>query len=426
MITQSDLERRLTAHYAAEAPPHAPDWLLGSTLDIVAVSNQRRSFRDGPWRLKIGRPSARLAAVAALVLALAAIGIGVGALRNAPTVEPPTPPLTGSFTSQLNGAAISFPAGWTTRAATMPWTTRKEPSFDESFMDVIYDGSLVNPDHLFIGLASQPLAGEDAVAWTTRMTSSEPACLPVEPVLVDAALGFLSPGCQLAAVSVGGRGYLILGYVSDDEPELGAAYNRAWFEQVLATARLDAESATSLLPEPGPGMLKPGTYTLGDRYGKPITFDVPVGWVACSRRPVEQAACILGDVNQAGVTFQVVVNVVTDPCDSELPDPPVGPSVDELVTAISQIPGFESTAPVDISMSGYRGKQFEITAPNESDCGLYTWANSTRINGVGAGEVNELRILDVDGTRLLIAGAIHSEANRSAIEPLMDSIRIGP
>ena len=424
MITQSDLERRLTAHYAAEAPSHAPDWLLGSTLDIVAVSNQRRSFRGGPWRLTIGRPSARFVAAAALIVALAAIGAGVGALRNAPT-EPPTPPLTGSFTSQLNGAEISYPAGWVTRPATVAWTTKGMPTFDDPFFDVIYDGGLANPDHLFIGLASQPLAGEDAINWTSRI-ASEPGCFPIESIQVDGASGFMSLSCQHAAVSAGGRGYVILGYVSGDEPELGAVYNRAWFEGVLATVRLDPEGATSLLPAPGEQMLEPGTYTLGDRYGKPITFDIPVGWIACSQRPVEQAVCILGDVNQAGVTFQEVVNVVADPCDTELPDPPVGPSVDELVTAISQIRGFEATAPVDITVSGYRGKQFEVTAPSQNVCGLNSWANSTRINGVGPGEVNQMRILDVDGRRLVIAAAIHSEANRSQVEPILDSIRIGP
>src|SRR5262245_26635988 len=101
MTTHADLERRLTAHYASEAPVHAPDWLLGSTLDIVEVSRQRRPLREGPWRLPIGRPSDKLVAAAALIVALAAIGAGVGALRNVVTDEPQTPPLTARFSSPL-------------------------------------------------------------------------------------------------------------------------------------------------------------------------------------------------------------------------------------------------------------------------------------------------------------------------------------
>jgi hypothetical protein len=333
--------------------------------------------------------------------------------------------LTGSFTSPLFGVDMSYPAGWVTRPATVAWTKKDMPTFDDPFFDVIYDGTRANPDHLFIGLASQPLGDEDAINWTSRMVS-EPGCFPVETTQVDDAPGWVSASCQIAAVSVDGRGYVFLGYVSGDEPALSEAYNLAWFEQVLATVRLDPEGATSLLPPAGGEMLTPGTYTLGDGYGKPVTFEVPVGWVACSNLPVEPAVCMRGNPNESGVTFQVVVNVVAEPCGEELRDPPVGPSVDDLVSAISELRGFEATPPVDVTISGYRGKQFELTAPSDATCPLRTWANSGRINGVGGGEVNLLRVIDVAGTRLMIAGAIHSEADRLRVEPFMDSIRIGP
>jgi hypothetical protein len=51
----------------------------------------------------------------------------------------------------------------------------------------------------------------------------------------------------------------------------------------------------------------------------------------------------------------------------------------------------------------------------------------TRMNGMGPGEVNELRILDVDGVRLMVAAAHFepiSEAALSEFQAILNSIRI--
>jgi hypothetical protein len=59
-------------------------------------------------------------------------------------------------------------------------------------------------------------------------------------------------GCDAAAVAVDGRGYLIGLYLSPDEPWLGDLYDRAWFEQVLATIDLRPEDAIDPSPSPSP------------------------------------------------------------------------------------------------------------------------------------------------------------------------------
>ena len=60
--------------------------------------------------------------------------------------------------------------------------------------------------------------------------------------------------------------------------------------------------------------------------------------------------------DESGVGFVIVDNVVSDPCDPTQPHlvPPVGPSVDDLVTAISNLAGFEATDPVDVTVDGFR------------------------------------------------------------------------
>jgi hypothetical protein len=195
------------------------------------------------------------------------------------------------------------------------------------------------------------------------------------------------------------------------------------------------EASPSPTPEalavPGQGAsLAAGTYVLRSFPGS-FTVTVPEGWVNCSPNELEQGVCYqLSADNAMGVGFLVVNNVVSDPCTDHLMDPPVGPSVDDLVTAISNLQGFDVTAPLDLLVDGFSGKQFTVTAPTNAGCDLRVWATAFRINGVGAGEVNLVRILDIDGTRVLISGAYHpstaSEADITALQQVFASVHISP
>jgi hypothetical protein len=194
--------------------------------------------------------------------------------------------------------------------------------------------------------------------------------------------------------------------------------------------------AISPSPSPTPGALtessgplEAGTYKLGPEFPVPITFEVPDGWDPCSTGPVEQGVCIASAPLGPGVSFSIVENVVADPCGSALMDPPVGPSVDDLVTAITQLPSFQATVPVDVSVDGHEGKQFDLTATGAPGCALQTWATSDRTNGVASGEVNVIQVIDVGGVRVLIAGAYHPSLGpadmRTQIEGVLDSLSIG-
>ena len=172
-----------------------------------------------------------------------------------------------------------------------------------------------------------------------------------------------------------------------------------------------------------------GRYLIGDPFPAGITFDVPDGWAKCVWGPVDPGLC--GPERQ-GLTVHIIDNVVADPCDpSRAPlDPPVGPSVDDLAEAISSLPGFEATNAVDISVDGFRGKQLVVTAPAVADCELWTWSTADRTNGVSQGEVNLLRILDVDGVRVMIAAAHFpretSDEELAELREIMDSISLAP
>ena len=168
-------------------------------------------------------------------------------------------------------------------------------------------------------------------------------------------------------------------------------------------------------PTPSPMPLPPdavsleaGTYVAGAPFPVRVTLEVPAGWESCGLGTLELQIC-RNDLSGIGV--MIVDNVVSDPCDTAQRHlvPPAGPSVDDLVAAISNLAGFEATDPVDVTVDGFEGRQFELTAPPATFCPtgneISTWANAERTNGVSAGEVNLLRILDVAGRRVMVAAA---------------------
>ena len=179
--------------------------------------------------------------------------------------------------------------------------------------------------------------------------------------------------------------------------------------------------------------LASGTYVL-TQFPVSITFDVPAGWFSCSEGPVEQGVChrVAEGAPGVGVAFVIVDNVVADPCttSNELVDPPVGPSTEDLVTALANLEGFEVTPAIDISVDGFSGKQLSLTAPSGAGCELRTWATEGRTNSVGPGEVNLLRVFEVDGVRLVISGSYFpgaaSEAAKSDLEQVMASVQFPP
>lgn len=196
-----------------------------------------------------------------------------------------------------------------------------------------------------------------------------------------------------------------------------------------------AASPRELPSEELPIDLTAGSYSLAE-FPVAITFDIPpfeppAVWFACSPSTVEQAVCHEATPNVGvAVTFQIVDNVVAECAEqetAELLDPPVGPSVDDLVTAISSLEGYEATAPADITVDGFQGKEFTLTAVRHG-CGA-TWATADRITGMGSGEINLLRAIDVDGVRVLISGAYGPEtleAEVSLMQQVMDSVQIEP
>ena len=100
ITSHDDLSRRLTDHYAAEAPPRAPDWLLEQALEIIDTTRQRRVVIRVPWRLPTTNDFTKVAVAAVVVVAVGAIGLAVfrpassqvGGPRVSPSPSPSVSP----------------------------------------------------------------------------------------------------------------------------------------------------------------------------------------------------------------------------------------------------------------------------------------------------------------------------------------------
>ncbi len=140
-----------------------------------------------------------------------------------------------------------------------------------------------------------------------------------------------------------------------------------------------------------------------------VTFDLPNGWSSWASSADVHGLVADNAVGEKGSgwgpAFWIVKNVYADPCDIESQlDPQLGPSVDDLVGALTSLPGYEATTPTEVTVSGFRGVEFELTAPEYGDeCPIHrTWSTLSTPREMFPGETNRIQILDVDGVRLVL------------------------
>ena len=199
-------------------------------------------------------------------------------------------------------------------------------------------------------------------------------------------------------------------------------------------------------PVSGPGStaLEPGTYRMRGPGQSPagwpgyVTVTVPDGWYA--RSALRGAGLVRTEGGGvAELSFNSVGNLVADPCATAPPargpmlDPPLGPSVDELVAGLRSLSGFQVTEPVDITLDGWDGKQLELTHPAgcaDALLGLTppddgeSWEIMSR-----EGWHSTFWILDVEGLRFVVIAAYEENPRGNTLRDLsrmVGSIDIEP
>jgi hypothetical protein len=163
-------------------------------------------------------------------------------------------------------------------------------------------------------------------------------------------------------------------------------------------------------------------------------------------------AAKFSDAGHVAVSITIVSNLVRHGCHNHSwADPPVGPSVDDLAAALAELAPFRVTSPPeDVSVYGYRGTYLELTMPNlpvegAGDARIFTrcidgdlesWVAAIDTEPgdafygyTGPGYTEEFWILDVDGTRLMIAAERSPDSpseDLAELRAILDSIRIEP
>jgi hypothetical protein len=220
---------------------------------------------------------------------------------------------------------------------------------------------------------------------------------------------------------------------------------------VLVAIRKD--DPVSPADQPSPIVTAPPTTTIAtkaiqfDVYNTsiPVTFTAPADAVITGSLTMVPTHWTVDDgwgahkgaeADIVGVQFAVISNIFADGCQHSPLAPPVGPSVDDLAAAWASLPQYSATPAVDVIVDGYAGKQVGFTVPafDVSDCrdGVFLlWgvgADPGFYAPVPGGMHIEQRILDVNGTRLLISEyytPTSSPEDRAALDALLASIQIG-
>jgi hypothetical protein len=183
-------------------------------------------------------------------------------------------------------------------------------------------------------------------------------------------------------------------------------------------------SPDALLPlsnQTGP-TITPGTYLIDAPFPVRLAITVPGGWFLWT---VDfHGAGIILNTNLAegsgwGLFFLPSGDkLYADPCDKTQGtlEPTPGPTVDDLVAALASLPHMTASNPVDIEVDGHRGKLIQLTAPADAASCPAGSATLWEIAGyddyaMALGETLPIRIVDVDGVRLVIVATDYSQTS---------------
>ena len=200
------------------------------------------------------------------------------------------------------------------------------------------------------------------------------------------------------------------------------------------------------------GSYAPGTTYVIDDPGvgsSRMTFTIPApGWSAFD--PVFVGKNVPGgsDVFDLQLSPHLVDNVYTGGCHwhGTALVPRVGPTVDDLATALSAQAGPGASPPTAVTVGGHPGKKVELSIPEDLDVTTcdsdgdvsifgrwYTYVPSGTSDAApftyGVGQHNTVYIVDVDGTRqvidtMYVSGT--SAADRTELDQIVASIRFEP
>lgn len=166
-----------------------------------------------------------------------------------------------------------------------------------------------------------------------------------------------------------------------------------------------------------------------------VLFTVPTGWDFWFHDTTDQYgagtfSAIVNERYTASLAFVTLSNIWHDPCHWQqgMLEPPLGPTADDLVTALTQLQGFVVAGPVADSVGGLPAQSIAFTPTNpESAC---DGGNDPMLGdppgGTYAGGFMIMRVLVAHGTRLAVVSwtPLPDPVNASAdLASILDSLQ---
>jgi hypothetical protein len=186
------------------------------------------------------------------------------------------------------------------------------------------------------------------------------------------------------------------------------------------------------------GVWPAGGVITGDRHplivdGVDLSFEAR-GWEQFGRISLNKS--VRGSQGAEGIVYWAAFpdGAIAHPCPSLL-DPPVGPSAADLAAAVATAPGTALVAgPSDVEVGGRPATHVVLTVREAIGCDpgfFYAWddiESAALWTEASVGDTIRVWIVEVDGTRLFIAGISAQDAGAALeqeIELIVDSIRFG-
>ena len=177
------------------------------------------------------------------------------------------------------------------------------------------------------------------------------------------------------------------------------------------------------------GPLEPGRYSMaawgpdGDTRLPRAILEVPEGYYSNGGWAVDAGGP--GEPEQLGeVMVWPVTHVYPDPCATR--PTPVGPTIDDLADALTDQNATTTTRPRPVVLDGHRGLYLELTTPTghtHAGCtSLDLWRSAPDLvyGQDRGGLVHHLWLLDVDGTRLVVAVSNYPDQTTAQHQELLD------
>ncbi len=282
--------------------------------------------------------------------------------------------------------------------------TRTTPEFDQRIADWLEDDPNVAPPQIVATVfAAVPSIRQRRRGWFAvgGRTLAMPNSLRLAAVLAIVAI-----------VGVGALAYINRG------PDIGGPSTPT------------PTTATTLVPTYPPlkeGALQPGRYAY-DGDGLRVIITVPAGWEGGAFNLAKAPARELPD--GLNLLFRQPSAVFRDPCSADGTAQVLGPEVVDLVTALADLPNVTGVSEADATISGFSGKHLTFTVNTEgTSCVMALYGQGGFIRAAENGQHQELWILDVAGTRLVIDAATFPEtsaADRAELQAIVDSLVIEP